>query len=186
MRPAHVTQGLATSINVTGKVSVASEDTGIGCGRRRAPCPVDRRGQLSAAATSGQKRLRTISAALLGLMVVIVAPARADLIQTFDATGIFEDGAILSGNLTIDITTGQVAALDLTIGPPFSQTFTTVDELEHDTTNSITSIVSITPNNTDITLVLPVVTLIDYPGGVLSSLTDPVPGHLLFALVWRS
>ncbi len=66
------------------------------------------------------KRRFMLTTAVLGLMAGAAAPARADISLVFNAAGIFEDGAPLSGTLTIDTTSGMVTAANLTVGAPIS------------------------------------------------------------------
>ena len=52
-----------------------------------------------------------------------VAPARADAIDTFNASGTFAGGATLGGTVGIDVTTGTVVSPDFTVagfGPAFT------------------------------------------------------------------
>ena len=53
--------------------------------------------------------------------------AQADVITTFQASGVFDDGATLGGTYTVDITTGVAVAVDLTFGSPVSSDVTILD-----------------------------------------------------------
>ena len=50
--------------------------------------------------------------------------AAADVIRTFEASGTFDSGSVLSGTVTIDTTTGIAEAVDLVVGSPASLDFT--------------------------------------------------------------
>lgn len=57
------------------------------------------------------------------LALAVAAPARADIIDTFNANGTFAGGAALGGTVGIDMTTGAVVSPDLTVagfGPAFT------------------------------------------------------------------
>ena len=54
------------------------------------------------------------------------APARADVITTFQASGSVTDGSTISGTLTIDTTTGIITAADVIFGAPASTIQTNV------------------------------------------------------------
>lgn len=57
---------------------------------------------------------------VLGLATVA---AHADTISTFNASGLFGNGAVLGGTMTVDTTTGAVTTLDLTVSGPASVEF---------------------------------------------------------------
>jgi hypothetical protein len=50
--------------------------------------------------------------------------AAADVIRTFEASGTFNSGSVLSGTVTIDTTTGIAEAVDLVASAPASLDFT--------------------------------------------------------------
>jgi hypothetical protein len=59
-------------------------------------------------------------------LVIWASSAQANLIEDFQATGTFANGASLSGTLSIDTTAGVTTASNLTIGSPISAHITIV------------------------------------------------------------
>jgi len=55
-----------------------------------------------------------------------VARAEADSFQTFAASGMFDDGSVLSGSMVIDVTTGKITASDLITTGPSSFRFVSI------------------------------------------------------------
>ena len=94
---------------------------------------------------------------------------------TFNVSGTFTDGAVLSGTMTVDNVAGQVTAANFSIGAPISQTFSFV---EHDAAYAVPGywfVQTIPAGATvgslpDFNLILPTDTLVGYQGGSLSPL----------------
>ena len=55
-------------------------------------------------------------AVFFALMVVTVAPSRADSITTFTVNGTFSNNSKLSGTFTLDATTGKIVGFNLVTG----------------------------------------------------------------------
>ena len=55
-----------------------------------------------------------------------LVPARADVIERFDATGQFTDGSVLAGFLDIDVTDGLIVGSDLTTTGPSAFEFVNI------------------------------------------------------------
>ncbi|HQT67389.1 MAG: hypothetical protein B7Z78_14040 [Rhodospirillales bacterium 20-60-12] len=68
------------------------------------------------------------AAALIAAGIMNAAPARADIIQTFDASGQFTNGAMLGGTATIDTTKGKVVSVDFTLTKPDKTSFTDIQQ----------------------------------------------------------
>src|SRR5271166_1841690 len=118
-----------------------------------------------------------LAAAVLGLMAGAAAPARAGQISTFTAEGTFQDGATLSGTLTIDTTQGLASAANLTIAPIASLPilFTSVQAQGAITSPGGTHAYELffsQTNGPELALFLPVPSLIDYPGGPITPIFD--------------
>src|ERR1700735_3188268 len=60
------------------------------------------------------RHLLYASATVVALSLGCFVPAHADVIEKFDATGLFTDGSVLTGFLDIDVTTGLIVGSDLT------------------------------------------------------------------------
>jgi hypothetical protein len=117
------------------------------------------------------------AAAVLGLMAAAVAPARADMILSFNAEGTFSDGATLSGTVTIDVTTGVATAVDLVVGAPDSLTFTTITfQAANSPVSGDYSIIAETSNSILFDIYLPTATLVGYDGGPFESNSQAVNG----------
>ncbi len=94
---------------------------------------------------------------------------------TFDASGTFEDGATLSGTMTIDTTVGQVTAVNLVVSAPDSLDLTFV-QYQSNTSYSGDYFIQTGPTATGLPnflVVLPVTTLVGYSGGSIGSTTQP-------------
>jgi hypothetical protein len=114
-------------------------------------------------------KLTMFGAVALGLTVGVVAPspAWADVITVFDVSGEFDNGAALTGDVTIDVTAGDATAIDLTadsfhfgkIAVQFSQ----------DGLYFVAG--SPSPSSTRLVLAFPVASLVGYGGGALSTQT---------------
>src|SRR5580698_11356518 len=50
----------------------------------------------------------------------------ADQITVFDAQGLFADGAVLGGTMTIDVTSGTLESANLTLTSPDAGTYSTI------------------------------------------------------------
>lgn len=110
--------------------------------------------------------------ALVVALVTMPLTARADQFTTFQASGLFADGATLGGTYTLDTTTGVASSVDLTFGPPVSSAVTILDGtgldgsgfVEQFTLNNLTG-----PNiYPGFTMDLGVTTLVGYQGGAIS------------------
>ncbi len=78
-----------------------------------------------------QKQTLLAPAACLLFAALIAAHANVAPAQTtFAAAGVFEDGSILSGTLTIDTVTGVATALDLTIAGSHPDHFTLLNDFQ--------------------------------------------------------
>ncbi len=117
-----------------------------------------------------------LAAAFSIFSVVALAPAHATVVP-FTATGSFQDGATLSGFVTIDTATGLIGAADLAIsGRPVH--FTTID-LQRTfplTGPLLTEFEFSNGQTTDnlLTFLLPPLSLIGYKGGILcGTINDP-------------
>jgi len=102
--------------------------------------------------------------------------AVADTITTFTATGAFQDGAVLSRTIDINITNGQVLSANLTASAPQSMTFTSVQaqEANYPITGGLTIFIgtnaAIFPT---LNLGFGTDSLIGYTGGNLNSQATP-------------
>ena len=64
------------------------------------------------------KSLKTIVAAAALFLGLAASPAQANVIQTFNASGVFTDNSVLSGTLTFDLTLGVMTASNLIVTGP--------------------------------------------------------------------
>jgi hypothetical protein len=62
----------------------------------------------------------SIAVLVLASFTAFTAQAKADIIATYDVTGTFQDGASLSGTVTIDTTTAVATSLTAQIQVPLS------------------------------------------------------------------
>jgi hypothetical protein len=71
--------------------------------------------------------------------------AVADTVTTFTATGVFQDGATLSGTIDINVTNGQIASVDLIASAPRSLAFTYLQaqEANYPITGNLTAFIGI-------------------------------------------
>ncbi|MGH9771195.1 MAG: hypothetical protein ACRD4Q_05800 [Candidatus Acidiferrales bacterium] len=113
--------------------------------------------------------ISTLAAASALLAFVVISPplARADTVTTFDASGIFQGGANLSGTLTIDIATGSVISSAMEVA---SDSFSGFDVTSNSSETTLTS----AGGPPTMFLQLPVSTLMGYTGGSLGSFAHPV------------
>ena len=121
------------------------------------------------------RRLTTF-AALVGSLAGPVA--RADVIRTFEAQGVFASGASLGGTIAIDTTLGTIAATDLTVSHLATRLFSAVDSSEPGSEGSV--VLTVGKRQTGYpALVLQILTptLVQYAGGPLASATDPSPAE---------
>jgi hypothetical protein len=65
------------------------------------------------------------AATVLSVLLALACPAKADQITTFDiVNGQLQDGASVTGTLTIDTTTGAAVSFYVSVGSPDNQLFT--------------------------------------------------------------
>ncbi|MGH9608351.1 MAG: hypothetical protein ACRD34_01645 [Bryobacteraceae bacterium] len=108
---------------------------------------------------------------LLAFFALGPGKANADTMTTFNATGAFQDGASLTGTLTIDTTTGTVTAS--TVEVPSDATG--LDDIQVGLPGTVTAIdITTDGNSPELDLYLPVDNLVGYTGGPLGSLADPL------------
>jgi hypothetical protein len=108
--------------------------------------------------------------ALVAGLVAMPLPGRAAIV-TFEASGLFADGATLGGTYTVNTTTGVPISVDLTFGPPVSSDVTILDgtttiggDFGQFTLNNVTG-----PNfYPGLTFVLNAATLVGYAGGPIT------------------
>jgi len=111
-----------------------------------------------------------IKALTIGLIYASSGEAWADVIQNFDASGIFQSGSRLSGTVTIDTTTGVAESANLLIGAPASLTFTALAAQQY---NGIAYNLDFLTSTTRLQLGLGGVSnLINYSGGTLVAAGD--------------
>ncbi len=111
------------------------------------------------------------------LSLLLTCAARADIITTFNASGVFQDGATLSGELVIDTTQGTVLSGDVRVGAPQDVDLRYLQRVLH-FPGDPSSYVYLNPAgdmNTVLTLQVPT-TLVGYAGGPLASIDDLVDG----------
>jgi hypothetical protein len=112
------------------------------------------------------------------LACIGVSEARADVFATFQAAGKFLSGASLDGTLTIDATTGTVAAVDLAVGSPDDLAFATKAFLTSGYIPDYQGYLlgfSTGPLGDDLDLLLSAVSLVGYAGGTIDSQSGPSP-----------
>jgi hypothetical protein len=128
------------------------------------------------------------NAAFAGLALAVVslgnAPAKADVIDTFNATGTFATGSVLSGSLTIDLTTPA----HLVVSAPDSLTFNFTSAIGTSATTPSFSAIFLEEDASRalpiLNLFLPAtfvftpsgVDLLGYMGGPLCSVSAPCSG----------
>jgi len=124
-----------------------------------------------------------LTSAVLGLLTGAAAPARADISLVFNAAGTFDDGATLSGTLTIDTTIGTVTAVNLAVGVSDTLIFDTVLSQVPNypipgnfLVETGTAAADLAPDI--LNLDLPTTTLAGYSGGVISSLDNYDRGNI--------
>jgi hypothetical protein len=116
------------------------------------------------------RKQKVMACATLTLAALCAAGARADTITTFDATGTFNDGASLSGTLTIDTTNGNVVASTVEALPDASG----LTDIFVGTIGGVTGVTLEAPaGEPSLILDLSLNTLAGYTGGPLASLSDP-------------
>jgi hypothetical protein len=98
--------------------------------------------------------------------------------ESFTVSGTFEDGATLSGTVTIDVMTGVATAVDLVVGPPDSLTFTFIQSQLADQASGTYTLFTGTAASglPNLNIVLPTTTLVNYSGGFIASTTQPFGG----------
>jgi hypothetical protein len=101
--------------------------------------------------------------------------AHADVITVFDASGIFDDGAVLSGTLSIDTTTGIVESSTVTASAPIEEEFSTVGTGGYVPAYAGYDLALYDSLNEYLVLLLPPTTLVGYDGGVIYSEQDQSP-----------
>lgn len=108
-------------------------------------------------------------AALLALALAAASGGTAAA-TLFDASGVFDNGATLSGTLTFDAVNGSVASIYLEISPPVSGTFPSIVAQGSLASPNYTISAQISPSNETQTLLLliPSSTLVGYGGGPFS------------------
>lgn len=119
----------------------------------------------------------------LTLFSITLAAGCGALAQTitFNVSGTFTNGAVLSGTMTIDNVAGQVTAANLSIGVPISETFNviSVDEVNAFNVWAVkvqlpgTTTPGVLPN---FLIDFPTSTLVGYEGGQLCSVSVPCAG----------
>jgi hypothetical protein len=120
------------------------------------------------------------TAMILALMAGAAGHAKAGLIRTFDAEGTFDDGATLSGTLSIDTTIGTVTSANLVVGAPDSLDFI---DIQFQGGNIYPGDYFIQAGTTpsglpNLLLVLPTDSLVGYSGGPIGSDTNPANGYV--------
>ena len=99
--------------------------------------------------------------------------AYADTITTFDAAGMFASGSKLSGQLTIDTTTGVVTSVNLGVTGPDNLLFTTIGGQSANTPTAGNYHLSLLSGSNTFNFELPVGTLVGYTGGLIASTSNP-------------
>ena len=105
--------------------------------------------------------------------------AHADVIQTFNVSGSFQDGASLGGTVTIDVTTGNITGAALDLGTPISASITTGSQGTIAYGAGAVLYAATIPNSASqlggdtLYLAFATSSLVDYSGGALYSTTDP-------------
>jgi hypothetical protein len=117
------------------------------------------------------------SLALLSL-VLGAAPGAFARIITFNVSGTFTDGAVLSGTMTIDDVAGVATAANFMVGAPISVTFNVIefDGAYPGGNWFIQTIPTGAPVGSlpDFNLILPTATLVGYTGGSLNTVNTDV------------
>ena len=114
---------------------------------------------------------RAVMLGIAALSLFAVPAMYADTITTFTAGGGFSDGATLSGNVVIDVTTGTVVQLGTTLNAsaPLSLSGLTFDLSASSQGAEYILVTDTGPHSAfDITLDIPVTTLVGYAGGSVS------------------
>jgi hypothetical protein len=129
----------------------------------------------------------TLVLAALALLLCGVGQAKADTIQTFNASGTFADGATLSGILTIDVTTGVATAVDLVVGPPDSLTFSFIQQqVPSGADGYLIQTGTAASGVPQLDLILATTTLVNYSGSSIASGSEPVDNRASEILVSTS
>ena len=123
---------------------------------------------------------RTVKVGVLAVLALMVASSEARATSiTLNASGLFNDGATLSGTITVDDVVGIVTAAALSVSAPISTLFTNVDlaasgpvggthyDLFVHATGSFFPYIGFS---------LPTTTLVGYTGSFIGSLTQPAGG----------
>jgi hypothetical protein len=122
----------------------------------------------------------SICALFLAAFVAAEATAHATpVLSTFVVTGQFEDGSILSGTLTIDVTNGVATAIDLSIAGPLPDNFNFLNDSQAGNPGLGYYQILVRDSTTGDVLGLPIpstdggATLTGYSGGPLYSDSNP-------------
>jgi hypothetical protein len=113
---------------------------------------------------------RAVMPAIAALSLFAVPAMYADTVTTFTAGGSFSDGATLSGIVVIDVTTGAVqSGTSLSASAPLSLSAFTFDVSASSQGAEYILVTDSAPLSAfDITLDIPVTTLVGYAGGSVS------------------
>jgi hypothetical protein len=110
--------------------------------------------------------------AIIGIMALMGMPSAQSAL--FYATGIFSNGASLSGTLTIDTTIGSVTGANLAVSAPSNLQFTQVLGQGFSPAPFFFGVTIRSPTNLfDINLGLEVTSLVGYLGGAICSSSTP-------------
>jgi hypothetical protein len=114
---------------------------------------------------------RAVMPGIVALSLFAVPAMYANTVTTFTASGSFSDGATLSGNVVIDVTAGAVvqAGTSLSATAPLSLSGFTFDLSASSQGAEYILVTDNAPHSAfDITLDIPVSTLVGYAGGSVS------------------
>jgi hypothetical protein len=121
--------------------------------------------------------MRLLTSIVIASLFAVSLAAHADDIVTFDASGIFHvDSATLSGNFTMDTTTGLITAVDLYVSGPDFDTFNGIYQQIYNLGPNNNCYVTFDTDGTGfatypiLNLVLSVGTFVGYDGGVGSGM----------------
>lgn len=128
-----------------------------------------------------------IAALTMGFLPIASTPVSADTIQIFNATGTFDDSAVLSGTVTIDETTGVATAVNLDISSlsPQGLTFVQFQGLLHTSGLGFPYLIRAGSLPTDFLLPyfdleVPLHSLVGYAGGPICPLACSGDGSTLY------
>ena len=124
--------------------------------------------------------IKNIGWKAISVFVLFAGAAYGDEILNFTASGTFVNGDSLGGQVTIDVTTGNVTAANLTASGAAPYVFNTnVGQINNSPFPGVTTIAADSPNNGNYPILLlatPTPSLIGYLGGNIASTTSPVSG----------